>query len=179
MRTPRQYVVNLENGIVTEQMLCDVLYSYNKRAKNWRDKKRQYKHSYAANSYAWFNNALENEKKYYEYKSEILSLLKPECIHEEHLENDYEMIIQYYLFYVVGDHSFHQPIHKEDVVKHPELNVVKIEQLLTKGANSDRLLSCQFADKVRIMLLSGEAKIVKTDNTEDKTKRNEDSKRKN
>ena len=112
MRTPKEYIENLDKGIVTEQMLCDVLFSYNKRAKNWRDKKRQYKHSYATNSYAWFNNALENEQKYYNYKSEILSLLTPNCIHEEYLENDYEMIIQYYLFYVVGDHSFHSPIKK-------------------------------------------------------------------
>ena len=100
MRTPKEYIENLDKGIVTEQMLCDVLFSYNKRAKNWRDKKRQCKHSYATNSYAWFNNALENEQKYYNYKSEILSLLTPNCIHEEYLENDYEMIIQYYLFYV-------------------------------------------------------------------------------
>ena len=43
MRIPKAYTENLNKGIVTEQMLCDVLYSYNKRAKNWRDKKRQYK----------------------------------------------------------------------------------------------------------------------------------------
>ena len=115
MTTPRKYTENLESGIVTEQMLCDVLYSYNKRAKNWRDKKRQYKHSYAANSYVWFNSAFENEQKYYGYKTEILNLLEPECIHEEVLENDYETIIQYYLFYVVGDHSFHHPITKEEI----------------------------------------------------------------
>ena len=161
MRTPKEYIENLDKGIVTEQMLCDVLFSYNKRAKNWRDKKRQYKHSYATNSYAWFNNALENEQKYYNYKSEILSLLTPNCIHEEYLENDYEMIIQYYLFYVVGDHSFHSPIKKEEVINYPGLEIVRIEQLITKGASDNRLLSCQFADKVREMLLAGEAKIVK------------------
>lgn len=161
MRTPKEYIENLDKGIVTEQMLCDVLFSYNKRAKNWRDKKRQYKHSYATNSYAWFNNALENEQKYYNYKSEILSLLTPNCIHEEYLENDYEMIIQYYLFYVVGDHSFHNPIKKEEVINYPGLEVVRIEQLITKGASGSRLLSSQFADKVREMLLAGEAKIVK------------------
>ena len=161
MRTPKEYIENLDKGIVTEQMLCDVLFSYNKRAKNWRDKKRQYKHSYATNSYAWFNNALENEQKYYNYKSEILSLLTPNCIHEEYLENDYEMIIQYYLFYVVGDHSFHSPIKKEEVINYPDLEIVRIEQLITKGASGNRLLSCQFADKVREMLLAGEAKIVK------------------
>ena len=161
MRTPKEYIENLDKGIVTEQMLCDVLFSYNKRAKNWRDKKRQYKHSYATNSYTWFNNALENEQKYYNYKSEILSLLTPNCIHEEYLENDYEMIIQYYLFYVVGDHSFHSPIKKEEVINYPGLEIVRIEQLITKGASGNRLLSCQFADKVREMLLAGEAKIVK------------------
>ena len=161
MRTPKEYIENLDKAIVTEHMLCDVLFSYNKRAKNWRDKKRQYKHSYATNSYAWFNNALENEQKYYNYKSEILSLLTPNCIHEEYLENDYEMIIQYYLFYVVGDHSFHSPIKKEEVINYPDLEIVRIEQLITKGASGNKLLSCQFSDKVREMLLAGEAKIVK------------------
>ena len=161
MRTPKKYLDNLENGIVTEQMLCDVLYSYNKRAKNWRDKKRQYKKSYSTNSYIWANDARENEQKYYGYKTEILNLLNPECIHEEVLENDYETLIQYYLYYVIGDHSFHHPIQKEDISKYPALNVVRIEQLITHGASADRLLSSQFADRVREALINGEAKIVK------------------
>ena len=88
-------------------------------------------------------------------------MLTPNCIHEEYLENDYEMIIQYYLFYVVGDHSFHSPIKKEEVINYPGLEIVRIEQLITKGASGNRLLSCQFSDKVREMLLAGEAKIVK------------------
>ena len=161
MRTPKEYTKNLENGIVTEQMLCDVLYSYNKRAKNWRDKKRQYKHSYATNSYIWFNTARENEQKYYDYKSELLNLLEPECIHEEVLENDYETLIQYYLLYVVGDHSFHHPIHKSEISKWPNLKVVRIEQLMTHGTTGDKLLSVQFADDVREALLEGRARIVK------------------
>ena len=161
MRTPKKYIENLEHGIVTEQMLCDVLYSYNKRAKNWRDKKRQYKHSYSINSYSWFNNALENEQKYYGYKTDILNLLEPECIHEELLENEYETIIQYYLFYVIGDHSFHHPIKKEEICNYPNLKVVRIEQLITHGTTGDKLLSSQFADRVREALINGEAKIVK------------------
>lgn len=160
MRTPRVYTENLENGIVTEQMLCDVLFSYNKRAKNWRDKKRQYKRSYYVNSLAWFRNALENEQKYYSYKAEILQLLKPSCIHEEVLENDYETIVRYYLFYVVGDHSFHHPIQKEDLDKWKELRIERVEQLITHGHGTDRLLSSQFADKVRESLLNGTARIV-------------------
>lgn len=160
MRTPKAYTDNLEKGIVTEQMLCDVLYSYNKRAKNWRDKKRQYKHSYATYSYVWFNNALENEQKYYSYKSEILSLLEPKCIHEEVFENDYETIVQYYLLYEIGDHSFHHPIQKDEIKDYPNLKVERIEQLITKGATANNLLSSQFADKVREALLEGSAKIV-------------------
>jgi hypothetical protein len=161
MKTPKSYIENLDNGIVTEKMLCDVLYSYNKRAKNWRDKKRQYKYSYAANSYVWFNTALDNEKKYYEYKSELLNLIEPECIHEEILENEYETIYQYYLFYEIGDHSFHQPIIKDNIANYPNLKIKRIEQLITHGLTSDNLLSCQFADKVREKLINGEAKITK------------------
>ena len=52
-------------------------------------------------------------------------------------------------------------IKKEEVINYPGLEIVRIEQLITKGASGNRLLSCQFADKVREMLLAGEAKIVK------------------
>lgn len=159
MKTPKSYIINLSQGIVTERMLCDVLFSYNKRAKNWRDKKRQYKHSYSANSLMWFNDALLNEQKYYGYKSELLHLLKPECIHEEVYESDYETIYQYYLLFSVGDHSFHEPIQKEDIDNYPNLKVIRINNLVTKGASGDKLLSSQFADRVREALLSGEAVI--------------------
>ena len=138
MRTPAKYIENLDKGIVTEQMLCDVLYSYNKRAKNWRDKKRTYKNSFSTNSLTWFKDARENEQKYYGYKTELLNLLEPDCIHEEVIESEYDTVIQYYLLYVIGDHSFHHPIHKADIEKYPDLNVVRIEQLVTRGTSGDR-----------------------------------------
>lgn len=166
MRTPKEYSDNLDKGIVTKTMLCDVLYSYNKRAKNWRDKKRNYKHSYSLNSFIWFNNALENEQKFYHYKDELLSLIEPTCIHEETLENDYEMLIHYYLFYDLGGHSFHHPIDKEELVKYPNLKVVKIEPLETTGTSAAYLLSAQFCDKVREALLNGEANIVQNEEQE-------------
>ena len=46
MRTPKEYTNNIKNYIITKQMLLDCLYSSNKRAKNWRDKEREYRHSY-------------------------------------------------------------------------------------------------------------------------------------
>lgn len=44
MRTPKEYTANIKNGIITAPMLTDCLYSVNKRAKNWRDKEREYRY---------------------------------------------------------------------------------------------------------------------------------------
>jgi hypothetical protein len=41
MKTPKEYIKNLNNGIITDVMLSDVLFSYSKRAKNYRDKARE------------------------------------------------------------------------------------------------------------------------------------------
>ena len=163
MRTPKIYIENLEKGIVTERMLCDVLFSYNKRAKNWRNKKRQYKHSYSTNSLKWFNDALSNEQKYYNYKSQLLHLLTPTCIHEEVYENEFETIYQYYLLYSVGGHTFHEPITKEQIDNHKGLEVIRIESLITKGASGGKLLATEFADQIREALLSGNAVIQLTE----------------
>ena len=46
MQTPKEYIKNLNNKIITDEMLSDALFSVNKRAKNWRDKKNQYSHAY-------------------------------------------------------------------------------------------------------------------------------------
>lgn len=43
MRTPKEYTKDLQNHIITAQMLSDCLYSCNKRAKNWRDKESYYR----------------------------------------------------------------------------------------------------------------------------------------
>ena len=43
MKTPAAYTKNLQNHIITKQMWLDCLYSSNKRAKNWRDKEREYR----------------------------------------------------------------------------------------------------------------------------------------
>ena len=43
MKAPKTYTENLKNKIITQDMLCDCLFSVNKRAKNCRDKIREYK----------------------------------------------------------------------------------------------------------------------------------------
>lgn len=63
MRTPAAYNNNLKNHIITIQMLVDCLYSSNKRAKNWRDKQREYRErrSYYYDKYD--NEGKAKEKK--------------------------------------------------------------------------------------------------------------------
>lgn len=83
MKTPKEWTQNLENGIITEEMLDAALYSVNKRAKNCRDQKRQYSHRY--DKYHNADRYAEKESEYYEQKEKLLSALQPMCIHRESL----------------------------------------------------------------------------------------------
>ena len=83
MRTSKIYIDNLKNGVVTTSMLEDVLYSYNKRAKNWRDKEREYRNLW----YDRYDNetkAAERKEMLYDKKSDILSICSDYliCIHK-------------------------------------------------------------------------------------------------
>lgn len=82
MKTPREYQKNLQNKIITVQMLDDALWSVNKRAKNWRDKKREYRRC-LYDKYYNFEKAEVQEREYYNQKDELLSLISPVCIHRE------------------------------------------------------------------------------------------------
>ena len=70
MRTPAAYNNNLKNHIITMQMLVDCLYSSNKRAKNWRDKQREYRErrSYHYDKYDNEGKAKEKKEEYYHQK---------------------------------------------------------------------------------------------------------------
>ena len=81
MRTPKEYTVNIKKGVVTEEMLGMALYSYNKRAKNMRDKRNEYRRN---RWYSYHDNAETAEKRmehYYECKDELISYLSPIAIH--------------------------------------------------------------------------------------------------
>lgn len=82
-----KYADNLKNGVITEKMLLDCLYSVNKRAKNYRDKAREYRAYYKAHRYfdKYSNEAKCTAKKeeYYKQKEKLLSVLQPTCIHKE------------------------------------------------------------------------------------------------
>ena len=54
----------------------------------------------------------------------------------------------FYLFYDMGNHSFHTPINECDVKEYGDLPVIDIGTLITSGANTSYLLSTQFVGKV-------------------------------
>lgn len=110
MKTPSDYLESLKVGKVTPKIVGDVTYSFNKRAKNMRDKEREYRE---LSSNRRFFDIHDNEEKYrnkkegyYQKKEAILNLHKPVCIHEvkrrvnDTLEGDfdkssYESLIEY------------------------------------------------------------------------------------
>lgn len=88
MRTPAKYNTLIKNGKITSQILGEVLYSINKRAKNWRDKKKEYK-SLRYDRYDNYEKALEQEQNYYRMKENILKKLEPIAIHKEIIVSEY------------------------------------------------------------------------------------------
>ena len=84
MKTPREYIKNLKNNIITVDMLNDVLYSFNKRAKNCRDQKNRYRNNYYTFTYFDnYSNYEEKEQLFYKKKQDILEkLVKPKCLHK-------------------------------------------------------------------------------------------------
>lgn len=86
MRTPIEYSKNLKNHVITMQMLLDCLYSSNKRAKNWRDKEREWR-SCRYDEYDNESKARDKKEEYYGQKETMLSVLKPVCIHRETIYN--------------------------------------------------------------------------------------------
>lgn len=159
MRTPKHMESTVKNGIITDEILGSCIFSCNKRAKNYRNKKRES----TKGTFKYFDYEYM-EEKYYSMKDEFLSILKPECVHKEirtyhhfdyrNFEVDWtKTTIRYYLLYRVGSFSFHHPI-SEDAVP-ADLPVKEIGALETTGWPSSDLLSVQFCEKVLKLIRSG------------------------
>lgn len=156
MKTPKKYMENLENGIITEEMLGECLYSVNKRAKNCREQQMHYRYSHSryARENSWKYRA--QKERYYELKDEMLSILEPERIHKEFYEGSWH----YYLLYAVGTFSFHHPITEEQLEQYSSLEIQDIGELKTNGQNIDSLLSVQFVEKVCSLIHTGNYSLV-------------------
>lgn len=84
MRTTKEISNNIKNGIITEEMLDLALWSVNKRAKNYRDKQREYV-QYNWGKYRDYNvsQAKANKNVMHSYKETLLTLISPSVIHKE------------------------------------------------------------------------------------------------
>ena len=69
-----------------------------------------------------------------------------------------DAVRQYYLFYDLGRHTFHIPIAK--VEDYPELEIIPVCQIKTKGSNIEDLVSVQFVRKVINLIESGNYTLV-------------------
>ena len=161
MKTPKEFTDNLRNKIITDAMLEAALFSLNKRAKNMRDMQRKYAHRYDK-----YNNEgkYKTQKEiYYKKKEFLLRLLKPICAHVEILPRLNEEKKLYYLFYKLGEHSFHSPISFEKLEsKYPDLEIKTVD-LDTYGKDINDLISNQFVDKLIQLIKKGDYKYVRND----------------
>lgn len=195
METPKEYKNLLSQGILDEQMIADVIYSYNKRAKKFRDKSKEYGKRYRGpwryDKYGNEDRALEAMENYYGKKDALLQLFpnKAICIHRHTIKkrrrvydyqkeyeaiedyvysncyydwekDDYvyfvdieEAVDNYYLYYEIGNRSFHSPI--KDIKKtlknerYQSLKIIDLPQdFYTYGEDTTSLLSAQFCNKV-------------------------------
>lgn len=149
---------NLESNIVTESMLGEVIHSYNKRAKNMRDKEGAYHYC----RYGYSNQYSEKKKLYYSRKDELLRFATPCAVHivERVRKRRYEpdrRFEEYYLLYKVGDYTFHAPINNPSDYKLPIVNIGDLE---THGLSTDQLISVQTCEKVYKGLNDGSLKYV-------------------
>lgn len=79
MKPPKEYLKNLKNHTITEQMLSDCLFSVNNRALNSRDNEHKYTH-YIPDPYGNANKYRKKKQEYYSMKRALLSVLEPSHI---------------------------------------------------------------------------------------------------
>lgn len=206
MRTPKKYNDLIKNKEITNKIIAECIYSVNKRAKNYRDKIKDYNqagfYKYKENN---IENAKEQKEKYYSMKDDLLLNFSPKLIHKKYdgekrqrvysyqknyaklynekindivWENSYydydrnkevdffdyslgEKKYLYFLYYEIGEYSFHTPITEERVEKNTQLEIKEIdENFQTHGADIVDLLSTQFVQKVIDLLDSGDYTII-------------------
>ena len=170
MRTPKEYNDLVDKRIITTEIVATVIYSLNKRAKNWRDKNREaYKHAKKIRNWNLLSNTYDDKVEkypvleYYKKKDYLLiSLFKPQAIH---LIDGVE-----YLFYKVHNSEFHFPGYIYELygfITPQGLPVKDVTDFETKGEFVYNLVSVQFCNKVINLVKSGsfilvDGEIIKT-----------------
>gem|GEM_PF-1829493 len=152
MKTPKVYIELVNRRVLTTEMIATVIYSLNKRAKNWRDKNpEQYGRAKKERNFALLKggdlDSIVRKYKvlqYYRKKDFILlSLFEPTKIH---LIDGVE-----YLYYEVYMSDFHLPGYIYELYGYETvggLKTVEVKDFFTKGESVSGLVSVQFCDAV-------------------------------
>lgn len=163
MKTPKQYSDLIKEKLLSKEMLGQVIFSLNKRAKNCKEKKMEFYNKAKEIEYSSFrfvntssfynsvNNYKEKESEYYKLKGYILTtLFSPESIH----------VIGHnsFLHYKIDSFSFHLPV---DKIESYNLPITKLESFESNGKNYTELLSVPFCKKVIELIKTGSYQIKK------------------
>lgn len=88
MKTPKLYSDLLKKKQLTTEMIAECIYSVNKRAKNYRDKVKEYRKStYHPHLQDNIDNAIAKKVEYYGMKEELLKPFAPTVIHKQFVKN--------------------------------------------------------------------------------------------
>ena len=191
---------------ITNEIIAECVYYVNKRAKNYRDKIKEYKngrsHQHLESN---IEKAEEEMGKYYQLKEEFLKVFTPNLIYKQFIgekkkrvysyEKNYEKLLKektndifwknsyydydkdmeieffdyhlgtkkylYFLYYEIGEYSFHSPVSEKIAESNTELEIQEIdENFKTHGSKNEGLLSMQFVKKVLELLQSEDYTIV-------------------
>ena len=153
---------NIENAKEQKEkyysMKEDLLLNFSPKLihKQYAGEKRQRVYSYQKNYEKLYNekrNDIVWENSYYDYdRNKEVEFFDYSLGEKKYL---------YFLYYEIGEYSFHTPITEERAEKNTELEIKEIdENFQTHGADIVDLLSTQFVQKVIDLLDSGDYTII-------------------
>ena len=153
---------NIENAKEQKEkyyrMKEDLLLNFSPKLihKQYAGEKRQRVYSYQKNYEKLYNekrNDIVWENSYYDYdRNKEVEFFDYSLGEKKYL---------YFLYYEIGEYSFHTPITEERVEKNTQLEIKEIdENFQTHGADIVDLLSTQFVQKVIDLLDSGDYTII-------------------
>lgn len=155
MKPPKEYLKNLKQRTITEQMLSDCLFSVNNRALNSRDSEYKYTH-YVQDHYGNANKYRKKKLEYYGMKKVLLSVLEPSHIQKGEVlqrkrtydyEEEYEDILKSGNY--VNNSGFYDPDRKEHVEFVVQMIPQSVYYLVYQVGNCSFRLPIQQSDVIR------------------------------
>ena len=149
MKLSKEFAKNLNLGIVTEEMIGEALYSFDERAKNYREKETQVREK--AKRYGKVDDPFFNAAKYAslylnteKMKSKILKYFNPTELHCFKSEGREQLMF----YYEVGAHSFYMSVEESDETREGMPVVEFGEKLEMTAVDAKELISKQSARKI-------------------------------